>query len=63
MNEEMTDRERAIVCLLVSMFLLAISVAILSDAYRNTVFFEDGSFIMQNGWSGCLPWAICAVGG
>lgn len=63
MNDTMSDREKAVIMLLVSLIILAISIAILSDQYRNTIFFEDGSFIMPNGWSGCLPWAICAVGG
>ena len=63
MNDEMTDREKLVIRLIAFTILLMISLAMLAEQYRNTIFFEDGSFIFPNGWSGCLPWAICAVGG
>ena len=62
MYSPMNTREKRYIEFLVVLFIVLLLIAFFG-IYNATTIFEDGSFILPNGWSGCLPWAICAVGG
>jgi hypothetical protein len=58
MNDMMTNDEKHMTLALVLLFLVLLTLT-LYGIYDATIVFEDGSFIMPNGWSGCVPWGAC----
>lgn len=58
MYSPMSSHERRVILSLVALLVVALVVTIVG-IYRATVIFEDGSFILPNGWSGCIPWEVC----
>ncbi|MHC4752307.1 MAG: hypothetical protein ACYTFW_20835 [Planctomycetota bacterium] len=54
----MSDHEKNVIFSLVALLVTLVFLTLLG-IYHATIIFEDGSFILPNGWYGCFPWAIC----
>jgi hypothetical protein len=62
MFKPMTPTERRIILVLVALLVFALLFSC-GVIYNASLVYDDGTIVLPNGVSFCLPWYVCRLGG